>query len=91
MKLAKTLKQIYKKEKFDFLFHYTIKPVVYGSWAARKAKIPQISVITGLGYTFIRKGWINRLAKCLYRFSLRTANEVWFLNQEDKSLFILTT
>ena len=88
MKLAKTLKQIYKKEKFDFLFHYTIKPVVYGSWAARKAKIPQISVITGLGYTFIRKGWINRLAKCLYRFSLRTANEVWFLNQEDKSLFV---
>ena len=86
--MAKTLKNIYKKEKFNFLFHYTIKPVIYGSWAAHKAKIPQISVVTGLGYTFIRTGWINRVAKALYRFSLRTAKEVWFLNQEDKTLFI---
>ena len=88
IQLAKTLKKIYKKERFDFIFHYTIKPVVYGSWAARKAKIPQISVITGLGYTFIRKGWVNRMAKCLYRLSLRSAKEVWFLNQEDKALFV---
>ena len=86
--LAKTLKKIYKKEQFHMVFHFTIKPVIYGSWAARRARIPQISVITGLGYTFIRKGWITRFAKCLYRYALRTANEVWFLNQEDKSLFV---
>ena len=88
IQFARTLKRIYKKEKFNFLFHYTIKPVVYGSWAARKTKTPQISVITGLGYTFIRKGWITRVAKFLYRLSLRTANEVWFLNQDDKTLFV---
>jgi glycosyltransferase involved in cell wall biosynthesis len=88
MRLAKTLRNIYRKEQFSVIFHFTIKPVIYGSWAARRAKIPQISVITGLGYTFIRKGWINRLAKMLYRYALRTANEVWFLNQEDKSLFV---
>ena len=41
-----------------------------------------------MGYTFIRKGLINRIAKCLYRFSLRTASEVWFLNQDDKTLFM---
>ena len=86
--LVTTLKNIYKKEKFDFIFHYTIKPVIYGGWAARKAKIPQISVVTGLGYTFIRKGWINRISKALYRFSLRSSKEVWFLNQEDKALFV---
>ena len=88
IQFARTLKRIYKKEKFNFLFHYTIKPVVYGSWAARKTKTLQISVITGLGYTFIRKGWITRVAKFLYRLSLRTANEVWFLNQDDKTLFV---
>lgn len=88
IRLAKTLRKIYKKEQFHVIFHFTIKPVIYGSWAARRAHIPQISVITGLGYTFIRKGWITRLAKCLYRFALRSANEVWFLNQEDKSLFV---
>lgn len=88
IKLAKTLHTIYKREKFSVVFHFTIKPVIYGSWAARRAKIPQISVITGLGYTFIRKGWITRVAKMLYRFALRSANEIWFLNQEDKSLFV---
>ena len=88
IRLAKTLREIYKKEKFNVVFHFTIKPVIYGSWAARRVKIPQISVITGLGYTFIRKGWINRIAKMLYRYALRSANEVWFLNQEDKSLFV---
>ena len=76
-------------EQFDFIFHYTIKPVIYGGWAARKARIRQISVITGLGYTFIRKGWINRVAKLLYRFSLRSAKEVWFLNQ-PKTVFTCT-
>lgn len=86
--LAKRLRDIYRREKFNVVFHFTIKPVIYGSWAACRAKIPQISVITGLGYTFIRKGWINRIAKMLYRYALRTANEVWFLNQEDKSLFV---
>lgn len=86
--LVNTLKQIYKRERFDLIFHYTIKPTIYGGWAARMARTPQISIITGLGYTFIRKGWINRVAKCLYRFSLRGAKEVWFLNQDDKTLFV---
>ena len=86
--LIRQLKNIYRKEKFDLVFHYTIKPVIYGSWAATRAHIPQISVITGLGYTFLRKGWINRFAKCLYRSALRRSKEVWFLNQDDKTLFL---
>ncbi len=41
----------------DLVLAYTIKPVVYGSlaarWAARWAKTPQVaSLITGLGYAF---------------------------------------
>lgn len=88
MQVVKTLKKIYQQERFDFIFHFTIKPVIYGSWAARSVRIPQISVITGLGYTFIRKGWVNRIARFLYKLALKSANEVWFLNQEDKTLFI---
>lgn len=84
---AQILRKLYRQEKFDLIFHYTIKPVIYGGWAARRAHIPQISVITGLGYTFLKKGWINRVAKMLYRYSLKSAKEVWFLNLEDKTLF----
>lgn len=86
--LVMRLYRIYKREQFDIIFHYTIKPVIYGGWAARWAGIPQMSFITGLGYTFIKTGIINHLACSLYRSSLKTAEEVWFLNQEDKTLFL---
>ena len=86
--LVQKFKKIYQTEQFDLIFHYTIKPVIYGGWAAARTHIPQIAVITGLGYTFLRKGWINRCAKWLYRSSLRYAKEVWFLNQDDKILFV---
>jgi len=88
LQLTHRLRRIYRKEQFDMIFHYTIKPVVYGGWAAAGCHIAHIAVITGLGYTFLRKGWINRIAKCLYRSALRNAQEVWFLNQDDKTLFV---
>ncbi len=88
IKLAIQLFKIYKKEKFDFIFHYTIKPVIYGSIAAGLAKIRHISVITGLGYTFLNEGFINKLVIRLYRFSLKNSLEVWFLNSDDQELFI---
>lgn len=88
LSLVRQLRTLYKKERFDVVFHYTIKPVIYGGWASHTVGIKQISVITGLGYTFINKGWLNRLVKRLYRSSLSSANEVWFLNQEDRTLFV---
>lgn len=48
------LQRLYKTIKPDFIFHYTIKPNIYGSVAARLAGIPSIAVTTGLGYTFIQ-------------------------------------
>ena len=87
IRLAKTLKKIYQRENFDFLFHYTIKSVIYGSWAAQKANIPHISVITGLGYTFLKRNLLNRLVVAMYRRSLSHAESVWFLNQTDQQVF----
>lgn len=87
IQLAKTLLKIYRREQFDFLFHYTIKSVIYGSWAARNAGIPQIPVITGLGYTFLKKNLLNRLVISLYKRTIRSAESVWFLNQTDQQVF----
>ena len=42
IQLAKTLLKIYRREQFDFLFHYTIKSVIYGSWAARSCMVPAV-------------------------------------------------
>src|SRR6058998_3216133 len=33
--------------------HYTIKPVIYGAFAARRRRIPFLSTVTGLGTAFL--------------------------------------
>ncbi len=86
--LYKSLKKIYRTEKPDFIFHYVIKPNIYGSLAAARVGIQSVAVITGLGYTFDRRNWLNRIVSSLYRMALKKASEVWFLNQEDANLFI---
>ncbi len=87
-KLISSFTDIYKKEKIDFIFHYTIKPNIYGSLAARYLKIPSIAITTGLGFSFKKKNIFNLFVKTLYRFSLQKVLEVWFLNTHDKDVFI---
>ena len=86
--LMNRLRALYVKEKFDFVFHYTIKPVIYGSFAAKLAGVKYISVITGLGYTFLKSGYLNKLVISLYRNSLKKDEEVWFLNEDDREVFL---
>ncbi len=86
--LYRSLKKIYRTEKPDFIFHYVIKPNIYGSLAAAVCGIPSVAVITGLGYTFDKPNLLNRIVSVLYRRSLKKASEVWFLNREDADVFI---
>jgi glycosyltransferase involved in cell wall biosynthesis len=86
--LFKSLERIYRAEKPDFIFHYVIKPNIYGSLAAARCGIQSVAVITGLGYTFDRHNWLNRIVSFLYRKALKKASEVWFLNQEDANEFV---
>ncbi|MFN9519576.1 MAG: glycosyltransferase [Bacteroidota bacterium] len=78
----------YKRIKPGLLFHYTIKPNVYGTMAASLLYIRSIAIVTGLGYVFINNTWINRQVKRLYRFALRYAYQVWFLNKSDIDDFL---
>jgi glycosyltransferase involved in cell wall biosynthesis len=82
------LKSIYRHFKPDFIFHYVTKPNIYGSLAASSLKIPSVAVITGLGYAFARKNWLNLLVKYLYRKALGKVKETWFLNKEDADQFL---
>jgi glycosyltransferase involved in cell wall biosynthesis len=68
--------------------HYTIKPVIYGSIAARSLGIPCVNMITGLGTAFIRDNWLTRVVESLYRVSQRQAERIFFLNEEDQKLFL---
>lgn len=80
--------QAYKIARPHLVFHYTIKPNIYGSVAAKLAGVPSIAVTTGLGYVFIQQSRTANVAKKLYRFAFRFPREVWFLNQDDQRAFI---
>jgi len=57
-----SLYHIYLKERPDLLHHVSLKPVLYGSIAARLAHVPVvINAMTGLGYVFTSKQFFARL------------------------------
>jgi len=78
----------YRALRPGLIFHYTIKANVYGSLAAGRAGITSVSVITGLGYTFTGKGWLQRSVKFLYKNALRNSAEVWVLNKDDLRVIV---
>lgn len=88
LNLVHVLNRIYRQEHFDFVFHYTIKPIIYGSFVAGRAGIPFISIVTGLGYSFIRRNWLFHLSRLMHKWALKKADSVWFLNQDDCDSFV---
>lgn len=86
------LAQIYRSEHPDLVHHFTIKPVLYGSLAARLEKINRVvNSITGRGYIFLSKSIPARMLRpgviFLYRYLLR-GTQVIFENREDQAYFI---
>jgi glycosyltransferase involved in cell wall biosynthesis len=78
----------YRALKPDVVFHYTVKPNIYGSIAAKLAGVQSVAVTTGLGYVFIQHSRAAQVAKKLYRFAFRFPREVWFLNRDDQAAFV---
>ncbi len=89
LRLIYKLQKAYKMLNPDLIFHYTIKPNIYGTVAAKIANKRSIAVITGLGYTFIHDNITAKIAKFLYKISLKYAYRVWFINTEDRNKFLL--
>lgn len=86
------LKNLLRKLKPDIMLCYTIKPVIYGSMAARLAGVSSCySIITGLGYTFgnklIKQRLLNLVVRGLYKIGLANNQKVFFQNPDDLHLF----
>lgn len=87
--LAKQIKEINP----DLVFSYFAKPVIFGTLAAKIAKVPKIiGMLEGLGYTFTDQPeglskkiqFIKKIQILLYRISLPFLDKVIFLNPDDK-------
>lgn len=88
LKLIYTLYRIYQQIAPNFIIHYTIKPNIYGSLAAKLAGIASLAITTGLGYTFVNDNLVAKLARGLYKLAFHFPNEVWFLNEDDRQVFL---
>ena len=78
--------------KPDMVFSYTIKPVIYGSLAARACGVKQVvSMITGAGYAFQKATWkgkaIHEMVRPMYRKALASNDAVFFQNRDNLALF----
>lgn len=88
------LARLFRREQPDRLFTYTIKPVVYGSLAARLAGMRReqvFSMVTGLGFAFTSNSVKQRLlsspVRALYTAALAHNAGVFFHNPDDRQLF----
>ncbi len=85
--LAWELVGLYKKICPDIVMHFTHKPNIFGGLACYLTGLPSIAVLTGLGYPFIQKGWLQSVIKRLYAWSARFHTLLVFENQDDKIYF----
>lgn len=85
--------RLLQKIKPDILLGYTIKPVIYGSLAARMCGIREVySIIAGLGYAFVNQTCHQKtagfFASRLYQLALKNNRRVLFQNPDDLNDFI---
>lgn len=89
LKLIYDFHKIYKSLKPDMIFHFTIKPNIYGSIAARLLNIPSMSNVSGLGTVFMKETFVTKLVRRMYRFAFRFPKKVFFQNEDDREFFEL--
>lgn len=87
-----SLYQKIKKIQPDIVLSYFIKPVIYGTLAAKLAKVPKkIAMIEGLGFAFTEQpeGYsrkakiVQRVQVALFKLALPLADKIIFLNPDD--------
>ena len=86
--LSKKIKEIAP----DLVLSYFSKPVIFGTLAARMAKVPQIiGMLEGLGYAFTdqpeglnhKTKLIKNIQALLYKIALPQLDKIIFLNPDD--------
>ncbi|NIU05471.1 MAG: glycosyltransferase family 4 protein [Gammaproteobacteria bacterium] len=78
------LVRIYRRERPDLVHHVAMKPVLYGSLAARIARIPAVvNALAGMGYVFSSPRAKARLLRPIIRTAFR-----WLLDGSNSRLVL---
>jgi len=90
--LFRFLFRIYQREKPDIVHHVAIKPILYGSIAARLAHVPRIvNAISGLGTVFMKKdnfSIANAFIRKFYKFAIKGESIKIIVQNQDDLQFI---
>ncbi|HOL83651.1 MAG TPA: glycosyltransferase family 4 protein, partial [Caldisericia bacterium] len=87
LNLVKQYETIVKKIRPNIIISYTIKPNIYGSYVAKKYKIPIIITVTGLGSGFNNNN-TKWLVERMYRHACKNAYTIFFQNEANYNYFI---
>lgn len=85
---------LYRKEKPDLVHHVAMKPVLYGSLAARLSGVPRVvNALAGLGYVFTSDQLMARLLRPVIGSAFRgllnsRRSRLILQNQNDRAMFI---
>ena len=88
------LYKIFRRERFDVVHNFSIKPNTYGAVAARLAGIKIVlGAVTGLGYVFTSgngngTSLLRYIAMNLYKIGFLCTNKIWFQNNDDIEAFV---
>ena len=93
LRAVPNLYRLYRKIRPDIVHHVAIKAVLYGTFAARLARVPAVvNAVTGLGYAGDERRSKSLLARAL-RFAFdqllkHPRMRVIFQNVEDREVFV---
>lgn len=85
---VRRLVQLYRRERPDVVHHVAIKPMIYGTMAAKATRVPVIvNAMPGMGYVFLGKDPLSRvirpMVKGAYRGLLSAPNTRTILQNAD--------
>lgn len=90
--LIKQYLQLYRELQPDHVINFSIKPCLYGGFAANRLDIDKAAyMVTGLGFIFLSPkrwvAWLRKLVVQWYSRILRDQDVLFFQNGDDAELF----
>jgi len=88
------LVRLYRSLSPDLVHHMTVKPILYGSLAARMTRVPAVvNLVTGLGQLFVARGGLSPVLRSLAITGYKIARghpNAWTMVQNHGDLEVLT-
>ncbi|HZF25784.1 MAG TPA: glycosyltransferase family 4 protein [Steroidobacteraceae bacterium] len=94
LRVIRALLRIYRRELPDLVHHFTLKPVIYGSLAARLCGVPAVvNAVAGMGHVFTSDAGLARTLRPLVTLFLRSvvnarSSRLIVQNPDDRRLLV---